>query len=75
VAALLDGEVSAQQVVVQVPGAALKMPAAKCKEAFDQSPAFRTAVLHSVSAFLDLGAQPPPATGCTRSSSVAPAGS
>jgi CRP-like cAMP-binding protein len=56
-AALMGGEASAQQIVVQVPGAALKMPAAKCKEAFDQSPAFRAAVLRSVAAFLDLGAQ------------------
>ncbi len=56
-AALLGGEASAQQIVVQVPGAALKMPAAKCKEAFDQSPAFRTAVLRYVAVLLDLGAQ------------------
>ena len=57
VAALLCGEVSAQQIVVQVPGTALKMPAAKCKEAFDQSPAFRAAALQYVAAFIDLGAQ------------------
>src|SRR6266568_8449511 len=50
VAALLCGEVSAQQIVVQVPGTALKMPAAKCKEAFDQSPAFRAAALQYVAA-------------------------
>src|SRR5216684_3577076 len=56
-AALMGGEVSAQQIVVQVPGAALKMPTAKCREAFDQSPAFRAAVLRYVAAFLDLGAQ------------------
>src|SRR5713101_5842949 len=57
VAALLGGEVSAQQIVVQVPGAALKMPAAKCREAFDQSPAFRAGVLRYVAALLDFGAQ------------------
>ena len=33
------------------------MPAAKCREAFDQSSAFRTAVLRYVAALLDLGAQ------------------
>ena len=56
-AALMGGEVSAQQIVVQVPGAALKMPAAQCKEAFDQSPAFRAAALRYVAALLDFGAQ------------------
>jgi len=57
VAALMGGEASAQQIVVQVPGAALKMPAAKCKEAFDQSPVFRSAALRYVAVLLDLGAQ------------------
>src|SRR5216683_689442 len=66
-AALLGGEVSAQQIVVQVPGAALKMPAAKCREAFDQSPAFRAAVLRYVAAFLDLGAQ---TAACNRLHSI-----
>src|SRR5260370_34317884 len=56
-AALLGGEVSAQQVVIQAPGAALKMPVARCREAFDQSPAFRAAALRYVAALVDLGAQ------------------
>src|SRR5207244_10241737 len=67
VAALMGGEASAQQIVVQVPGAALKMPAAECKEAFDQSPAFRAAVLRYVAAFLDLGAQ---TAACNRLHSI-----
>ncbi len=67
VAALLGGEVSAQQVVVQVPGDALKMPAAKCREAFDQSPAFRAAVLRYTQALLDLGAQ---TAACNRLHSI-----
>src|SRR5437588_6906259 len=56
-AALMGSEVSAQQIVVQVPGAALKMPAARCREAFDHSPAFRAAVLRYIAVLLDLGAQ------------------
>jgi len=67
VAALMGGEASAQQIVVQVHGAALKMPAAECKEAFDQSPAFRAAVLRYVAAFLDLGAQ---TAACNRLHSI-----
>ena len=43
------------------------MPAAKCKEAFDQSPAFRAAVLRYVAAFLDLGAQ---TAACNRLHSI-----
>src|SRR6266567_1811510 len=67
VAALMGGEASAQQIVMQVPGAALNMPTAKCREAFDQSPAFRAAVLRYVSAFLDLGAQ---TAACNRLHSI-----
>ncbi len=67
VAALLGGEASAQQVVVQVSGTALKMPAAKCQEAFDQSPAFRAAVLRYTQSFLDLGAQ---TAACNRLHSI-----
>src|SRR6266851_2259902 len=67
VAALLGGEASAQQIVVQVPGTALKMPAAKCQEAFDQSPTFRAAVLRYTQSFLDLGAQ---TAACNRLHSI-----
>ena len=41
VSALLGGEAAAQQVIVQVPGTALRMSAALCKAAFDQSEAVR----------------------------------
>jgi CRP-like cAMP-binding protein len=67
VAALMGGEASVQQVVIQGPGAALKMPAAKCRKAFDQSPAFRAAVLRYVAAFIDLGAQ---TAACNRLHSI-----
>ena len=56
-AALLGGEVSAQHIIVQVPGAALKMPAAKCKAAFEQSAAVRAPMLRFIQALLDLSAQ------------------
>jgi CRP-like cAMP-binding protein len=45
VAALLGGEVSAQHFVVQVPGTALRMNAALCKQAFDQNEAVRSVML------------------------------
>jgi CRP-like cAMP-binding protein len=57
VAALLGNEASIHQIVVQVHGVALKMPVAQCRVAFDQSPAFRAAVLRYVAARLDLTAQ------------------
>jgi CRP-like cAMP-binding protein len=66
-AALLGAEVSAQHVVVQVPGTALKMPAAKCQAAFEQSAAFRAAVLRYIQSFLDLGAQ---TAACNRLHSI-----
>ena len=53
----IGGEASVQQVVIQIPAVALKMPAASCQEAFEQSPAFRAAVLRYLAALLDLGAQ------------------
>ena len=57
VAALLGAEVSAQRVIVQVPGAALRMDAAACKKAFDQSASVRAVVLRFVDAMLNLSAQ------------------
>jgi len=68
-AALLGGAVSAQQIIVQVPGAGHRMPAAKCRAAFAQSPAFRSAVLGYVAALLDLGAQ---TAACNRVHSIDP---
>jgi CRP-like cAMP-binding protein len=57
VAALLGAEVSAQQIIVQVPVNASRMKVSKCKAAFDQSPAFRAGVLRYLAALLDLGSQ------------------
>jgi CRP-like cAMP-binding protein len=55
--ALLGAETSAQRIVVQVPGSALRMNAALCKASFDQRPAFHGIVLRFVDAFLSLSAQ------------------
>lgn len=66
-AALLGGEVSAQHVVVQVPGTALRMKAAECRAAFEQSAAFRAAVLRYIAALLDLSAQ---TAACNRLHSI-----
>src|SRR5438477_12640115 len=46
-AALLGGETSSQQALVQVAGSALRMNAAECKAAFDQSPAVRAVMISS----------------------------
>jgi CRP-like cAMP-binding protein len=56
-AALLGAEVSAQQIIVQVPVNALRMKMSTCRVAFDQSTGFRTAVLRYLAALLDLGSQ------------------
>jgi CRP-like cAMP-binding protein len=55
--AVLDNEYSAQQIIVQVPGSAMRMKAAECKTAFDQSPAFRRRVLRYLGSLMDLHAQ------------------
>jgi CRP-like cAMP-binding protein len=55
--ALLGTAASAQHVVVQIAGTALRMNAALCKTAFDRLPAFHAIVLQFVGAFLDLSAQ------------------
>ncbi len=55
--ALLGSEVSAQHVVIQAPGAALRMKVAECKAAFEQSAAVRAPLLRFIAALLDLGAQ------------------
>jgi len=57
VSALLGAKASAQHVIVQVPGIALRMDAALCKEAFDRRPGMHAAVLRFVDAFLNLSAQ------------------
>jgi CRP-like cAMP-binding protein len=66
-AALLGGEVSAQHVVVQVPGTALRMKATECRAAFEQSAAFRAPVLRYIAALLDLSAQ---TAACNRLHSI-----
>jgi CRP-like cAMP-binding protein len=55
--ALLGGEISAQHVVVQIPGNALRMNAALCKTGFDQSATIRAAFLRFTEATLNLSAQ------------------
>lgn len=61
--ALLGGETSAQHVVVQIPGTALRMNAASCKLAFDQNAGIRRVVHHFAEAMLNLSAQ---TAGCNR---------
>jgi CRP-like cAMP-binding protein len=67
VAALLGSEVSAQHIIVQVPGAALRMSAAKCKAAFEESAAVRAVVLRYTLVLLDLSAQ---TAACNRLHSI-----
>jgi len=57
VPALLGGKTSVQKVIVQIPGTALRMNAALCKAAFDQSEAIRRVVLRFTEAVLNLSAQ------------------
>ena len=54
---VLGATTSAQHVVVQIPGTALRMNAVLCKAAFDRLPAFHAGVLRFLSAFLNLSAQ------------------
>src|SRR5438552_6539503 len=58
VAALLGGETSGQQVIVQIPGSALRMSAELCKAAFDRSEAVRKVALRYTEAMLNLSEQP-----------------
>ena len=67
VAALLGSEVSAQHIIVQAPGTALRMNVAKCKAAFDESAAVRTVMLRFTQALLDLSAQ---TAACNRLHSI-----
>ena len=57
VSALLGDETAAQRVIVQVPGTALRMKAALCKAAFDESAAVRRVLLRFTAAVLHLSAQ------------------
>ena len=67
VSALLGGETSAQQVIMQIAGAGLRMNAALCKAAFDQSEAVRRVMLRFTEAVLNLAAQ---TAACNRLHSV-----
>jgi len=67
VPAMLGAETSAQQVIVQVGGNALRMNVALCKAAFDQSAAVRRVVHRFTEAMLNLGAQ---TAACNRLHSV-----
>src|SRR5260370_9668849 len=64
---LLGVAVSTQHIIVQIPGTALKMPAAQCKAAFDQSLAVRAPILRFIQSLLDLSAQ---TAACNRLHSV-----
>lgn len=58
VTAMLDPEAATTlQVIVQIPGSALRLPLALCQRAFDQSPAVRTAFLRFASDLLDMSAR------------------
>lgn len=57
VPALLGEQVSTQRLIMQIPGTALRLSAARCKEAFDQSAAVRAAVHQFTASILSQGAQ------------------
>ena len=57
IAALLGAEVSAQRIIIQVPGTAYRMDAALCKTAFEQSAAVRRAMLRYSEFLFNLSAQ------------------
>jgi CRP-like cAMP-binding protein len=61
--ALLGGETSAQHIVIQIPGTALRMDAVLCKVAFDRSADIRRVVHRVALAILNLSAQ---TAGCNR---------
>jgi CRP-like cAMP-binding protein len=64
---LLGDETSAQRVIVQVPGTALRMKAALCKAAFDESAAVRSVLLRFTAAILNMSAQ---TAACNRVHSI-----
>lgn len=67
VSALLGGSVSAQYVVMQLPGRGHHIAAKHCKSVFDQSPKVRRVVLRFIEDLLNLSAQ---TAGCNRLHSV-----
>ena len=64
---LLGDETSVQRVIVQVPGTALRMKAAPCKTAFDESAAVRGILLRFTAAILNMSAQ---TAACNRAHSM-----
>jgi len=67
VSALLGSDTASQQVIVQIPGIALRMNAGRCKTAFDQSEPVRRVALRFIEAFLNLTAQ---TAACNRLHSI-----
>jgi CRP-like cAMP-binding protein len=64
---LLGDETSVQRVIVQVSGTALRMKAAPCKAAFDESAAVRSVLLRFTAAILNMSAQ---TAACNRAHSM-----
>jgi CRP-like cAMP-binding protein len=67
VSALLGGKVSAQHVVIQLPGTALRIAAAACKSVFESNPRVRRVLLRFVEDLLNLSSQ---TAACNRLHSV-----
>jgi CRP-like cAMP-binding protein len=67
VAALLDPAAATPHVIVQIPGAALRMPVGQCKKAFDESAAVRRVMLRFASDLLSLSSQ---TAACNRLHSI-----
>ncbi len=67
VSTLLGAQASAQQAIVQIPGTALRMSAARCKAVFDQSAFVRTIALRFTETLLNLAAQ---TAACNRLHSI-----
>src|SRR5437870_3157777 len=67
VSAVFGSATSDQRVIVQIPGTALRMDAARCKAAFDESAAVRMAVLRFATALMNLSAQ---TAACNRLHSI-----
>jgi CRP-like cAMP-binding protein len=65
--ALLGGTVSAQHIVMQLPGMALRIPAAVCKRRFDDNPRVRRVLLRFIEDLLNLSSQ---TAACNRLHSV-----
>jgi CRP-like cAMP-binding protein len=67
VSALLGGSLSAQHVVMQLPGRGHHIAASRCKSVFDQSPRVRSVLLRFIEDLLNLSSQ---TAGCNRLHSV-----